>query len=417
MLNIMGKAAKEASRILAGLVPSQKNTLLRGIGASLLANAPAILSANAEDMQEARNQGLAPAMLDRLLLTEQRLQALAGDVCAVATLPDPVGQIMDGSILENGLSLVRRRCPLGVVGVIYEARPNVTVDSAVLCLKTGNAVILRGGKETLRTNKVLVAAIRQALEQEGLPANAVQLIEDQNRELVTALLTLDRYVDMIIPRGGSGLQEHCRKNATIPVILGGIGVCHIFMDESADKKKALAVIENAKVQRPSVCNSVETLLIHEAIALEFLLDLSVYLAPSEVTFHACPLALPILQAGPAKAVPSNEEELSREWLTRDLNVCIVSGLEEALAHIRRYGSGHSEAILTSNMANAERFVQEVDASSLYINASTRFTDGGQFGLGAEVAISTQKLHARGPMGLDALTTWKWIGQGDYLVRS
>ena len=416
MLNTTGKAAKDASRILAGLTPSRKNTLLCNISSSLLANAPAILAANAEDMEAARNQGITPAMLDRLLLTKERLESLAGDVRAVAALPDPVGQIIDGGLLENGLSLIRRRCPLGVIGVIYEARPNVTVDTAVLCLKTGNAVILRGGKETLRTNKVLVAAIRQALEQQNLPTDAVQLIEDQNRELVTALLTLDSYVDMIIPRGGSGLQEHCRKNATIPVILGGIGVCHIFMDESADRQKALAVIENAKVQRPTVCNSVETLLVHEAIATEFLPDLSAYLAPSDVTFHACPLALPILLAGPAKAVPGNEEELSREWLTRDLNVHVVSGLDSALAHIRRYGSGHSEAILTSNMDNAERFVQEVDASSLYINASTRFTDGGQFGLGAEVAISTQKLHARGPMGLDALTTWKWIGKGEYLIR-
>ena len=414
MLNTMGKAAKEASCILAGLEPSRKNDLLRRISATLLENAPDILAANAADMEEARNLGT--AMLDRLLLTEARLEALAQDVLAVAALPDPVGQIMDGCVLDNGLRLMRRRYPLGVVGVIYEARPNVTVDTAVLCLKTGNAVILRGGKETLRTNQVLVACIRQALEKEGLPADSAQFVEDPNRDLVTALLTMDNYVDMIIPRGGSALQEHCRKTATVPVIVGGIGVCHIFMDESADQDKALAVIENAKVQRPSVCNSVETLLVHEGIALEFLLNLSVHLAPCNVTFHACPLSLPILQAGPARVVPCNEQEYATEWLTRDLNVLVVSGLDEALAHIRRYGSGHSEAILTSSMANGERFVQEVDASAVYINASTRFTDGGQFGLGAEVAISTQKLHARGPMGLDSLTTWKWIGRGDYLVR-
>jgi len=304
-----------------------------------------------------------------------------------------------------------------VVAVIYEARPNVTVDVAALCLKTGNAVILRGGKETHRTNAATVKVIQQALVDCNLPAGAVQAIDNPDRALVNELLRLDRYVDMLIPRGGAGLHKLCRENSTIPVITGGIGVCHIYADETIDIDAALKVIENAKVQRPSACNSLETLLVHQAIAPVFLSRLSRYLQPFGVTLHADEIARPYLADGPAACIPVEDANYGDEWLSLDLNVKVVDGFEQAVEHIRHYGTQHSDAILTQSLANAERFVREVDSSAVYVNASTRFTDGGQFGLGAEVAVSTQKLHARGPMGLDALTTYKWIGYGDNLVRA
>lgn len=414
-LESMGKAAKSASYVLAGCSSRAKNALLHTVADLLETHRGDILSANREDCAAAQASGMDEGLLDRLLLTPQRISALAGDVRRVATLPDPVGQVLDGGQLDSGLSLVRRRTPLGVVAAIYEARPNVTVDTAVLCLKTGNAVILRGGKETRRSNEALVNILQKALEQHVLPGQAVQAVTDPDRALVSALLRLDRYVDMLIPRGGPGLHRLCREQSRIPVITGGIGVCHIFVDASADPEKSLDVFVNAKVQRPSVCNAVETALVHRDIAAVFLPRLAARLAAHGVTLHASAGALPWLE-GAGNVTPSLPGEYDQEWLTLDLNVHVVADLEEALAHIREHGSGHSDAILTESMEQAECFVRSVDSAAVYVNASTRFTDGGQFNLGAEVAISTQKLHARGPMGLDALTTYKWIGVGNYSVR-
>jgi glutamate-5-semialdehyde dehydrogenase len=416
MLEQMGKAAREASWQLAQFNTKQKNSALEQIADLLEQKSASILAANQLDMAQAQQSGMSEALQDRLLLTQARLKSIADDVRKVCQLADPVGQVLDGSELDSGLNLQRRRVPLGVIGVIYEARPNVTVDVASLCLKTGNAVILRGGKETHNTNLAVVEVIQQALKNSGLPANAVQAINNPDRELVAQLLKLDRYVDMLIPRGGAGLHKLCREQSTIPVITGGIGVCHTFVDDSVDFDKALSVITNAKVQRPSACNSLETLLVHEDIAASFLPRLSEKMAQQQVTLHASEKAMAFLKDGAAKVVPVQAENLVDEWLSLDLNVEIVSGIDAAIEHIRHYGTAHSDAILTESIRQADYFVQRVDSAAVYVNASTRFTDGGQFGLGAEVAVSTQKLHSRGPMGLDALTTYKWIGYGDFLSR-
>ncbi|WP_336221094.1 glutamate-5-semialdehyde dehydrogenase [Citrobacter amalonaticus] len=417
MLEQMGIAAKAASYKLALLSSREKNRVLEKIADELEAQTETILSANAQDVTEARANGLSEAMLDRLALTPVRLKAIADDVRQVCNLADPVGQVIDGGLLDSGLRLERRRVPLGVIGVIYEARPNVTVDVASLCLKTGNAAILRGGKETYRTNAATVRVIQQALTACGLPEAAVQAIESPDRALVNEMLRMDKYIDMLIPRGGAGLHKLCREQSTIPVITGGIGVCHIFVDDSAEIAPALKIIVNAKTQRPSTCNTVETLLVHQGIAGRFLPALSQQMAQSGVTLHADEKALAMLSSGPAKAVAVKAEEFDDEFLSLDLNVKLVADLDDAIAHIREHGTQHSDAILTRTMHNANRFVNEVDSSAVYVNASTRFTDGGQFGLGAEVAVSTQKLHARGPMGLEALTTYKWIGFGDDTIRA
>ncbi|HBQ8607478.1 TPA: glutamate-5-semialdehyde dehydrogenase [Klebsiella pneumoniae] len=417
MLEQMGIAAKAASWQLALLSSREKNQVLEKIADYLEAQTDDILRANAEDLAEARANGLSEAMLDRLALTPARLSGIASDVRQVCNLADPVGQVIDGGLLDSGLRIERRRVPLGVIGVIYEARPNVTVDVASLCLKTGNAAILRGGKETWRTNAATVNVIQQALQECGLPAAAVQAIESPDRALVGEMLKMDKYIDMLIPRGGAGLHKLCREQSTIPVITGGIGVCHIFVDETAELAPALKIIVNAKTQRPSTCNTVETLLVHRNIADTFLPALSKQMAESGVTLHAAPSALPALQNGPAKVEPVKAEQYDDEYLSLDLNVKVVADMDEAIAHIREHGTQHSDAILTRTLRNANRFINEVDSSAVYVNASTRFTDGGQFGLGAEVAVSTQKLHARGPMGLEALTTYKWIGFGDDTIRA
>ncbi|HDU3659237.1 TPA: glutamate-5-semialdehyde dehydrogenase [Klebsiella pneumoniae subsp. pneumoniae] len=417
MLEQMGIAAKAASWQLALLSSREKNQVLEKIADYLEAQTDDILRANAEDLAEARANGLSEAMLDRLALTPARLSGIASDVRQVCNLADPVGQVIDGGLLDSGLRIERRRVPLGVIGVIYEARPNVTVDVASLCLKTGNAAILRGGKETWCTNAATVKVIQQALQECGLPAAAVQAIESPDRALVGEMLKMDKYIDMLIPRGGAGLHKLCREQSTIPVITGGIGVCHIFVDETAEIAPALKIIVNAKTQRPSTCNTVETLLVHRNIADTFLPALSKQMAESGVTLHAAPSALPALQNGPAKVEPVKAEQYDDEYLSLDLNVKVVADMDEAIAHIREHGTQHSDAILTRTLRNANRFINEVDSSAVYVNASTRFTDGGQFGLGAEVAVSTQKLHARGPMGLEALTTYKWIGFGDDTIRA
>lgn len=416
MLEEMGKKAKLASYQLATLSAVEKNTILMMIADQLEKNSDEILAANALDMHAAKAAGISEAVLDRLLLTPARLTAIANDVRQVCRLADPVGKVIDGGMMDSGLRLERRRVPLGVMGTIYEARPNVTIDVASLCLKTGNAVILRGGKETMHTNKAMVNIIQQTLVACNVSEAAVQAIDNPDRALVTELLKMDRYIDMLIPRGGAALHKLCREESTIPVITGGIGVCHMFLDESAEFDKALVLIENAKTQRPSTCNTLETLLVHKAVADTFLPLLSEKMATCGVTLHVAENALALLEKGPAKAMLVNDAEYDDEWLSLDLNVRLVDDLDDAISHIRIHGSAHSDAILTRSMQNAERFVNEVDSAAVYVNASTRFTDGGQFGLGAEVAVSTQKLHARGPMGLEALTTYKWIGYGDNLVR-
>jgi glutamate-5-semialdehyde dehydrogenase len=417
MLEQMGIAAKAASYKLALLSSREKNRVLEKIADYLETQTEDILLANEQDVLEARHNGLSEAMLDRLALTPARLKAIADDVRQVCNLADPVGQVIDGGLLDSGLRIERRRVPLGVIGVIYEARPNVTVDVASLCLKTGNAAILRGGKETWRTNAATVKVIQQALQECGLPAGAVQAIESPDRALVNEMLRMDKYIDMLIPRGGAGLHKLCREQSTIPVITGGIGVCHIFVDDSAEIAPALNIIVNAKTQRPSTCNTVETLLVHQSIADTFLPALSKQMADSDVTLHADAAALTHLNGGPAKVEAVKAGQYDDEYLSLDLNVKIVADLDDAIAHIREHGTQHSDAILTRTLSNANRFINEVDSSAVYVNASTRFTDGGQFGLGAEVAVSTQKLHARGPMGLEALTTYKWIGFGDDTIRA
>ena len=417
-LNLMGQAARTASRQLATLKTDRKNAALLAIAEEIEAQASKILAQNALDIADGRAKGLSDALLDRLLLNEKRVAALAADTRHVVDLPDPVGAEIEARMLPNGMRLAKRRIPIGVIGVIYEARPNVTIDVATLCLKTGNATILRGGSETLRSNLALVETIQAALGRLGLPQAAVQYIADPDRALVTELLRLDKYVDMIIPRGGNSLHRLCREQATIPVITGGMGICHVFVDESADLAHAVDIVENAKVQRPSVCNALDTVLVHRAVAQAFLLPMAAQLAQSKVELRATPEALAILwdHSGGATIAPAGPDDFDTEWLALILGVKIVDGVGEAIAHIQDHSTEHSDSILTNNWANATRFVDEINSSAVFVNASTRFNDGGQFGLGAEVAVSTQKLHARGPMGLEELTTYKWVAFGDGHIR-
>ncbi|WP_336928552.1 glutamate-5-semialdehyde dehydrogenase [Vibrio cholerae] len=414
-LTVLGKAAKAASFQLATASTAQKNQALAIMADQLEAQSASILAANAKDIALGREAGLSDAMLDRLLLNESRLQAIANDVRNVIKLNDPVGSEIDSRVLENGMSLARRRVPLGVVGVIYEARPNVTIDIAALCLKTGNASILRGGKETFFSNMELVKVIQSALDKAGLPAASVQYIEKPDRELVTQLLKMDDYVDMIIPRGGAGLHKMCKENSTVPVIIGGFGISHIFVDESADLDKSVAVIENAKVQRPSACNALDTLLVHQAIA-KLLLDKLIAKLNGKVAFVAEPKAKALMSAA-AELRDAQAGDFDTEWLSYTLGVKVVQDVQEAIEHMREHNASHSDAIMTNDLYNAELFVNTAGSAAVYVNASTRFTDGAQFGLGAEVAVSTQKLHARGPMGLEELTSYKWVGKANYLSRS
>ena len=417
----LGQRAKAASRVLARTRTDQKNAALLAMAAALERAQEQVLAANAQDVADGRAAGLSDALIDRLTLTEKRLAGMAADTRAVAALPDPVGQEFDGRLLPNGLRVAKRRTPLGVLGAIYEARPNVTIDIAALSLKTGNAAILRGGKETLRSNLALVDVIHGALEEGGLPADAILYVENPDRALVTELLRLDRYVDMIIPRGGAGLHALCREQATIPVMTGGIGICHLFVDDTADQERAVEIIHNAKTQRPTVCNALDTVLVHRGVVSEFLPRLAHRLAADGVELRADPTALLVLERAvdgrPWQVQPAGPEDFDQEWLSLVLGVKVVGGLDEAIAHVQDHSTGHSDGILTGTYGHAQRFVNEVDSAAVYVNASTRFTDGSQLGLGAEVAISTQKLHARGPMGLQELTTYKWVVFGDGHVRA
>ena len=368
---------------------------------------------NRADLDAARADGMAPAMLDRLALDEKRVQSIAAGVEEIIALPDPVGRTDAGWTRPNGLSITRVRVPLGVVGIIYEARPNVTADAAALCLKSGNACILRGGKEAVKTNIAMAGVMRQALEKAGLPADAVQLVEDTSRETSRQMMGANGLIDVLIPRGGAGLIRAVVENATVPVIQTGVGNCHVYVDSPCDLEMAVNIIQNAKCSRPSVCNAAETLLVHREMADRFLPMAKAALDRYQVQLRGCPITREILGD---TVVPATGEDYATEYNDYILAVRVVGSLEEAVAHIRRYSTGHSEAIVTSDYQHSQQFTRQVDAAAVYVNASTRFTDGGQFGLGAEIGISTQKLHARGPMGLEALTTTKYIVLGSGQVR-
>lgn len=411
----IGKNARAAAVQLARASTEAKNAAILAIADGLEARQADILAANEQDLAAGRKAGLTPALLDRLTLNPDRLKSIAADLRSVADMPDPVGERFDKTTLPNGIYLRKQRVPLGVLGVIYEARPNVTIDVAGLALKTGNAAILRGGKETLRSNLALVKVIRAGLSASGLPADSIQYIEDTDRARILELLKLDAYVDIIIPRGGAGLHEFCREHSRIPVMTGGIGICHLFVDESADLDKSLNILHNAKTQRPSVCNSLDVTLIHRAISPALLPDLVEQLGKDGVTFRADPESFAILGSDP-RVSPAAEGDFDTEWLSLVLSLKIVASVKEAIAHIAAHSTHHSDGILTTTQAHSDQFVAEVDSAAVYVNASTRFTDGSQFGLGAEVAISTQRLHARGPMGLRELTTYKWVAIGDWHIR-
>jgi glutamate-5-semialdehyde dehydrogenase len=418
-LQAIGRQARTAARLLSICSGNLRDAALLEI-ARRLEQADGLMQANEADIAEARTANLAPALVDRLTLTPKRIAGMTQGCRDVAALPDPLGETFDGRISVDGLQIVKRRVPLGVLATIYESRPNVTIEISALCLKTGNAVILRGGKETLRTNIYLAEMVRSACSTVGLPADAVQLITSTDHELVPQLLQMADVIDLVIPRGGQGLQNLVRKHARMPVIYGGIGVCHLFVDASADLQRALPVINNAKTQAPSVCNALDTVLVHSSVAASFLPLLVANLNASGVRVLGDERSLPVMQraAGvrPDLLGAATPDDFGREFLALVLSVKVVDSLDEAIAHIARYSTQHSDGILTNDYANAQRFMAEVDSAAVYVNASTRFTDGGKFGLGAEVAISTQRLHARGPMGLRELTTYKWIVQGDYTVR-
>jgi len=412
------KAAKAASRRMAYLSTEVKNKALHNISDDLLAKKDRILAANQIDYKEAEASGMSAVMLDRLMLNASRLESIAQDVLAVAALPDPVGEVFDMRTLPNGLQIGRKRVPLGVIGAIYESRPNVTIDISTLCLKSGNAIILRGGREAIHSNSALAEVVQGAVTRAGVPDGAVQFIENTDRTLVNHLLKMSGVIDLIIPRGGAGLIKFVTENATMPVVSGGVGVCHTYVDRSADVNKAVAIAFNAKVQRPTVCNALDSLLVHVDIAERCLPLVAAEWAKAGVEMHCDERALSILKSYPSlKLVPATSEDWGKEFLSLVAAIKVVNSLDEALEHIERYGSGHSEAIVTEEYQAAMRFLNEVDAACVYVNASTRFTDGGQFGLGAEVGISTQKFHARGPLGLRELTSYKWIIFGSGQVRA
>jgi glutamate-5-semialdehyde dehydrogenase len=412
-----GKTAKAASRKLAFLSTEIKNRALVNIAEAIIDKQDEILAANKIDYEEAKASGMGEAMLDRLMLSPSRLEGIAQDTKTVATLPDPVGEVLETRTLPNGLQISKRRVPLGVIGAIYESRPNVTIDISSLCLKSGNAVILRGGKETINSNKVLAKVAQEASNKSGVPQGTIQLIESTERTLVNQMLKMKGIIDLMIPRGGAGLIRLVSENASMPVLTGGIGVCHTYVDKSADLHKAVAIAYNAKVQRPTVCNALDCILVHNQIAQAYLPAIARKWAKAGVEMHCDEQAMAILKPITSlKLVLATDEDWGKEYLSLKAAIKVVESLDEALEHIEKYGSGHSEAIVTEDKSAATRFLNEVDAACVYANASTRFTDGSQFGLGAEIGISTQKFHARGPMALKELTSYKWIIQGNGQVR-
>ena len=413
----LGLAARKASRKLARLSTEDKNRVLLNLAGLLRSDQSDVLSANLSDYQEAKSDGMNDSLLDRLLLTSERLNGTADEVQRVAELTDPIGEVIETNSQPNGLITSRRRVPLGVVGSIYEARPNVTVDIFGLCLKSGNACILRGGKETMRSNTALVTMLRKALSDAGVTTDAVQFVDNPDRALVDHLLKMNEYIDLLVPRGGASLVKFVAENATMPAVTGGIGVCHTYVDRAADLKMAAEIVHNAKVRRPSICNALDTVLVHSEIAADGLRLIAKELTASGVELHCDNRALSILGPdAPDLTMPANEDDWGKEFLSLTAAVKVVDSLDDALEHIETYGSGHSEAIITEDDAAATRFLDKVDAAAVYVNASTQFTDGGQFGLGAEVGISTQKFHARGPMGLKELTSYKWVIVGKGHVR-
>ena len=411
-LEEIGSRAKEVSRVLNNLGSTPKNEGLKAVAQALLDGKDKILEANQKDVQAALAKGMNPGLVDRLSLNDARIQAMAEGLLQVASLDDPVGEVISMKPRPNGLLIGQKRVPLGVIGMIYEARPNVTADAFGLCFKSGNAVILKGGSDALESNKAIVAQIREGLKSAGLPEDAVQLIESADREVTRQFMRLNDYLDVLIPRGSAGLIRSVVENSTVPVIETGTGNCHIFVDESANLDMALNIIFNAKTQRIGVCNACESLVVHRAVAEEFLPLLKARLDEKQVEIRADKEACALVDG----FVPAAEEDWGREYLDYILSLKLVDSIDEAIAHINRYNTKHSEAIITSDYANAQRFLNEIDAAAVYVNASTRFTDGFEFGFGAEIGISTQKLHARGPMGLKELTTTKYIIYGNGQVR-
>jgi glutamate-5-semialdehyde dehydrogenase len=409
------REAKQAARRLATLSSQVKNVALNGLADALAANAAAILAANAQDLERGRADGLSSAVIDRLTLTEARLEAIAKDVRNVASLPDPVGETIEMRTLPNGLIVGKMRVPFGVIGAIYENRPNVTVDIASLCLKAGSATILRGGREALQSNIVLGRVINEALAAHGVPAGAVQIIESSDRAIVAEMLAMKEYIDLVVPRGGEELIRFVEKNATMPVLIGGIGVCHTYVDRDADLAKARDIVVNAKTRRYSICNALDTIVVHADVAKRFLPDVATALAEKHVELRCDQQSFDVLE-GRSGVVLATDDDFGKEWLALIASVKVVDSYEDAVDFIYRYSSGHSDAIVTENYSTAMRFLREVDTAVCYVNASTQFTDGGQFGMGAEIIDATQKSHARGPVGLREICTYKWIVFGNGQVR-
>lgn len=412
ILTDMGKRAKEAAVTVSVLPTLRKNEVLQYAADALMAAKDVVLAANAKDVQAAMDAGIKGAFIDRLTLNEARIAQMADGLRQVAALADPVGQVLSMQTLDNGLMVGKKRVPMGVIGIIFEARPNVTADAFGLCFKAGSAVILRGGKEAITTNKAVVDIFQKALEEKGLPAACVQIVPDTSRETANEMMRLNGYLDVLIPRGGAGLIQSVVQNSTVPVIQTGVGNCHIYVDESADLDMAVRIVLNAKTQRPGVCNACESLLVHESLKDSFLPKIGQALQEKHVEVRGDAATCEKV----AGAVPAQDADWATEYTDLIISAKVVKDLDEAIAHIRKYSTGHSEAIVTENYTNAQRFLNEVDAAAVYVNASTRFTDGGEFGFGAEIGISTQKLHARGPMGLTELTTTKYIIYGNGQIR-
>ncbi len=409
----LGLNAKNAEPAISSASTALKDKALAAISKALIENAELIISENDKDLKAAQENGMSVSMQDRLRLDEKRIAGMAKGVDELIALNDPVGRIVEGITRPNGLQIVKTRVPLGVIGNVFESRPNVTVDAAALCLKAGNAVILKGGKEAINSNKCLCSIMRSAIEAAGLPADVIQLVENTSRETTVELMKLNEYLDVLIPRGGAGLIQAVVKQATVPVIETGTGNCHVYVDETADLEMAAEIADNGKTSRPSVCNAVESLLIHKSCAEKFLPMIADKFKAHDVQIYGCEKTAAILGDS---VQPATEEEYAKEFLDYVIAVKVVESIDEAIAHIRKYGTKHSECIVTKSLDASKKFQREVDAAAVYVNASTRFTDGGEFGLGAEIGISTQKLHARGPMGLNELTTIKYLVSGDGQIR-